>query len=194
MSAALLGVVLICCSSSAVGAGTFLGGFIPDTSPFIAKKLKKIIQLIITGDAKPIDCENLYKYIKETKGTSAMESAVQSLSENEKIIGERVYDIGREGVAPEQICDKRTVDSAIALFKKVQKAPEDEDVTGFCSELSELNNDNANKPRLAYFWDESKKEFVKDDIYFSNAFGGKSGPELDGPIIAKCEAAGINIR
>ena len=65
MSAALLGVVLICCSSSAAGAGTFLGGFIPDTSPFIAKKLKKIIQLIITGDAKPIDCENLYKYMKE---------------------------------------------------------------------------------------------------------------------------------
>ena len=193
MSAALLGIVLICCSSSAAGAGTFLGGFIPDTSPFIAKKLKKIIQLIITGDAKPIDCENLYKYMKEIKGTSAAESAVQSLSENEKIIGERVDDMGKN-VAPEQICDKRTVDSAIALFKKVQKAPEDEDVTGFCSELSELNNDNANKPRLAYFWDESKKEFVKDDIYFSNAFGGKSGPELDGPIIAKCEAAGINIR
>ena len=64
MSAALLGIVLICCSSSAAGAGTFLGGFIPDTSPFIAKKLKKIIQLIITGDAKPIDCENLYKYIE----------------------------------------------------------------------------------------------------------------------------------
>ena len=193
MSAALLGIVLICCSSSAAGAGTFLGGFIPDTSPFIAKKLKKIIQLIITGDAKPIDCANLYKYMKEIKGTSAAESAVQSLSENEKIIGERVDDMGKN-VAPEQICDKRTVDSAIALFKKVQKAPEDEDVTGFCSELSELNNDNANKPRLAYFWDESKKEFVKDDIYFSNAFGGKSGPELDGPIIAKCEAAGINIR
>ena len=183
-----------CCCSSSVGAGSFFGGFIPGTSQYVLKKMKKLIQLIITDDAKPLDCENLYKYMKETKGTSAAESAVQSLSENEKTILERVYDIGREGVAPEQICDKRTVDSAIALFKKVQKAPEDEDVTGFCSELSELNNDNANKPRLAYFWDESKKEFVKDDIYFSNAFGGKSGPELDGPIIAKCEAAGINIR
>ena len=196
MSAALLGAaILCCCSSSASVAGAFFGGFIPDTSPFIAKKLKKIIQLIITGDAKPIDCANLYNYMKEIKGTSAAESAVQSLSENEKIIGERVYDTAKGGsVAPEQICDKRTVDLAIEFFKKIQKAPEDEDVTGFCSELSELNNDNANKPRLAYFWDESKKEFVKDDIYFSNAFGGKSGPELDGPIIAKCEAAGINIR
>ena len=183
-----------CCCSSSVGAGSFFGGFIPGTSQYVLKKMKKLIQLIITGDAKPLDCENLYKYTKEIHETSAAESAVQSLSENEKTILERVYDIGREGVAPEQICDKRTVDSAIALFKKVQKAPEDEDVTGFCSELSELNNDNANKPRLAYFWDESKKEFVKDDIYFSNAFGGKSGPELDGPIIAKCEAAGINIR
>tara|TARA_B100000497_G_scaffold113917_1_gene136104 strand:+ start:97 stop:681 length:585 start_codon:yes stop_codon:yes gene_type:complete len=194
MSAALLGLVLICCSSSAAGAGTFLGGFIPDTSPFIAKKLKKIIQLIITGDAKPIDCANLYKYMKEIKGKPAAESAVQSLSENEKIIGERVYDIGREGVSPEKICDKRVVDLAIEFFKKIQKAPEGEDVTGFCSELSELNNDNANKPRLAYYWDESKKEFVEDDIYFSNAFGGKSGPELQEPVIAKCEAAGINIR
>ena len=194
MSAALLGVVLICCSSSAAGAGTFLGGFIPDTSPFIAKKLKKIIQLIITGDAKPIDCENLYKYMKEIHETSAAESAFQSLSGNEKTILERVYDIGREGVSPEKICDKSVTDSAIKLFKKVQKAPEGEDVTGFCSELSELNNDNANKPRLAYFWDESKKEFVKDDIYFSNAFGGKSGPELEEPVIAKCMEAGINIR
>ena len=193
MSIALLGIVLICCCSSSAGAGTFLGGFIPDTSPFIAKKLKKIIQLIITGDAKPVDCANLYKYMKEIKGKPAAESAVQSLSENEKIIGERVDDMGKN-VAPEQICDKRTIDLAIEFFKNIQKAPEDEDVTGFCSELSELNNDNANKPRLAYFWDESKKEFVKDDIYFSNAFGGKSGPELEGPIIAKCEAVGINIR
>ena len=195
MSTALLGAAVLCCCSSSSVAGTFFGGFIPGTSQYVSKKMKKIIQLIITGDAKPIDCANLYKYMKETKGTSAAESAVQSLSENEKTILERVYDTAKGGsVAPEQICDKRTVDSAIALFKKVQKAPEDEDVTGFCSELSELNNDNANKPRLAYFWDESKKEFVKDDIYFSNAFGGKSGPELDGPIIAKCEAAGINIR
>ena len=194
MSAALLGIVLICCSSSAAGAGTFLGGFIPDTSPFIAKKLKKIIQLIITGDAKPIDCANLYKYMKEIKGTPAAESASQSLTVNEHTILERVYDIGREGVSPEKICDKSVTDSAIKLFKKVQKAPEGEDVTGFCSELSELNNDNANKPRLAYYWDESKKEFVKDDIYFSNAFGGKSGPELEEPVIAKCMEAGINIR
>ena len=194
MSAALLGVVLICCSSSAVGAGTFLGGFIPDTSPFIAKKLKKIIQLIITGDAKPIDCENLYKYIKETKGTSAMESAVQSLSENEKTILERVHDIGREGVSPEKICDKSDIDSSIALFKKVQKAPEGEDVTGFCSELSELSNENKGERRPIYYWDESKKEFVKDDIYFSNAFGGKIGPEFQEPIITKCTEAGINIR
>ena len=190
MSAALLGIVLICCSSSAAGAGTFLGGFIPDTSPFIAKKLKKIIQLIITGDAKPIDCENLYKYIEETKGTSAAESAFQSLSENEKTILERVYDIGK-GVAPEKICDKSVTDSAIKLFKDVENAPEGEDISGFCNDLKELNNDNANKPRLAYYWDESKKEFVKDDIYFSNAFGGKSGPELEE---AKCKAAGINIR
>lgn len=193
MSAALLGIVLICCSSSAAGAGTFLGGFIPDTSPFIAKKLKKIIQLIITGDAKPIDCANLYKYMKEIKGKPAAESAVQSLSENEKIIGERVYDIGRN-VSPEKICDKSTIDSAIKLIKNIENAPEGEDVTGFCSELSELNNDNANKPRLAYYWDESKKEFVKDDIYFSNAFGGKSGPELEEPVKAKCMEAGVNIR
>jgi len=193
MSAALLGIVLICCSSSAAGAGTFRGGFIPDTSPFIAKKLKKIIQLIITGDAKPIDCENLYKYMEETKGTSAAESAVQSLSENEKTILERVYDIGRS-VAPEKICDKSVTDSSIALFKKVQKAPEGEDVTGFCSELGELSNENKGERRPIYYWDESKKEFVKDGIYFSNAFGGKSGPELEEPVIAKCMEAGINIR
>ena len=192
MSAALLGVALICCSSSAAGAGTFFGGFIPGYITIVLQKMKKLIQLIITGDAKPIDCENLYKYMKETKGTPAAESASQSLTANEQTIAGKVYDIGRN-VSPEKICDKSVTDSAIKLFKKVQKAPEGEDVTGFCSELSELNNDNANKPRLAYYWDESKKEFVKDDIYFSNAFGGKSGPELEEPITAKCNEAGINI-
>lgn len=194
MSIALLGIVLICCSSSAAGAGTFFGGFIPDTSPFIAKKLKKIIQLIITGDAKPIDCANLYNYMEEIKGKPAAESAVQSLSGNEKIIGERVYDIGREGVSPEKICDKRAVDLAIEFFKKIQKAPEGEDVLGFCNDLKDIGDERKDKKHPIYFWDESKKEFVKDDIYFSNALGGKSGPELDGPIIAKCEAAGVNIR
>jgi hypothetical protein len=193
MSAALLGIVLICCSSSAAGAGTFLGGFIPDTSPFIAKKLKKIIQLIITGDAKPIDCANLYKYMKEIKGTPAAESASQSLTANEQTIAGKVYDIGR-GVAPEKICDKSVTDSAIKLFKDVQEAPEGEDVTGFCNDLKELNNENQDERRPIYYWDESKKEFIKDNIYFSNAFGGKSGPELEEPIIAKCVEAGINIR
>jgi hypothetical protein len=193
MSAALLGIVLICCSSSAAGAGTFLGGFIPDTSPFIAKKLKKIIQLIITGDAKPIDCANLYNYMKEIKGTPAAESASQSLTANEQTIAEKVYDIGRN-ISPEKICDKSTIDSAIKLMKNIENAPEGEDISGYCNDIKELNNDNANKPRLAYYWDESKKEFVKDDIYFSNAFGGKSGPELEGPVIAKCMEAGVNIR
>ena len=193
MSAALLGIVLICCSSSAAGAGTFLGGFIPDTSPFIAKKLKKIIQLIITGDAKPIDCENLYKFMEETKGTSAAESAFKSLSGNEKTILEKVYDIGR-AVAPEKICDKSTIDSAIKLFKDVENAPEGEDVSGFCNDLKELNNENQDERRPIYYWDESKKEFIKDDIYFSNAFGGKSGPEFEESIIDKCDEAGINIR
>ena len=191
MSAALLGIVLICCSSSAAGAGTFLGGFIPDTSPFIAKKLKKIIQLIITGDAKPIDCENLYKYMKEIHETSAAESAFQSLSGNEKTILERVYDIGREGVSPEKICDKSVTDSAIKLFKDVENAAEGEDVTGFCNDIKELDNNDEIRPR--YYWDESKKEFVKDDIYFSK-IGGKSGPEFEQSITAKCNEAGVNIR
>lgn len=194
MSAALLGVVLICCSSSAAGAGTFLGGFIPDTSPFIAKKLKKIIQLIITGDAKPIDCENLYKYAEETKGTSAAESAFKSLSENEKTILDMVYDIEGEGVSPEKICDKSAIDSAIKLFKDVENAAEGEDISGYCNDINELENKNQDERRPTYYWDESKKEFIKDDIYSSNAFGGKSGPEFQEPIIAKCNEAGINIR
>lgn len=193
MSAALLVLLAGCCCSSSAGAGAFFGGFIPGTSQFIAKKMKKMIQTIITDDAKPVDCENLYKYMKEIKGTPAAESASQSLTANEQTIAGKVYDIGRN-VSPEKICDKSTIDSAIEFFKKIQKAPEDEDVTGFCSELSELNNDIANKPRLAYYWDESKKEFVKDDIYFSNAFGGKSGPELEEPVKAKCMEAGVNIR
>ena len=190
MSAALLGIVLICCSSSAAGAGTFLGGFIPDTSPFIAKKLKKIIQLIITGDAKPIDCENLYKYMKEIKGTPAAESASQSLTANEQTIAGKVYDIGRN-VSPEKICDKSVTDSAIKLFKDVENAAEGEDVTGFCNDIKELDNNDEIRPR--YYWDESKKEFVKDDIYFSK-IGGKSGPEFEQSITAKCNEAGVNIR
>ena len=44
------------------------------------------------------------------------------------------------------------------------------------------------------FGDESKKEFIKGNIYLSNALGGKSGPELEESVIAKCKEAGVNIR
>jgi len=192
MSAVLLGAAVLCCCSSST-AGAFFGGFIPGTSQFIAKKMKKMVETIITGDAKPVDCENLYKYMKETKGTSAAESAVQSLSSNEKTIIEKVYDIGR-GVAPEKICDKSAIDSAIKLFKNIENAPEGEDVSGFCNGIKELNDKNEDERRPIYYWDESKKEFIKDNIYVSNAFGGKKGPEMDKPIIDKCNEAGINIR
>lgn len=195
MSAALLGIVLICCSSSAAGAGTFLGGFIPDTSPFIAKKLKKMVETIITGDAKPVDCENLFKYMKEVGRNPTTDSAVQSLTANEKEIVGKIYDIGRkDDLEPEKICDKSVTDSAIKLFKDVENAPEGEDISGFCNDLKELNNENQDERRPTYYWDESKKEFIKDNIYFSNAFGGKSGPEFEESITAKCNEAGINIR
>jgi|SRR5210317_1257685 hypothetical protein len=193
MSAALLGAAVLCCCSSSSVAGAFLGGFIPDTPQFITKKMKKMIQTIITGDAKPVDCENLYKYMKEVGINPITDSAVQSLTANEKEIAGKIYDIGR-AVAPEKICDKSVIDSAIKLFKDVENAPEGEDVSGFCNDLKELNNENQDERRPIYYWDESKKEFIKDNIYSSNAFGGKSGPEFQEPIIAKCNAVGINIR
>tara|TARA_B100001758_G_scaffold57995_1_gene48017 strand:+ start:6553 stop:7131 length:579 start_codon:yes stop_codon:yes gene_type:complete len=182
-----------CCCSSSAGAGAFFGGFIPNTSQYVLKKMKKLIQIVIALDATPESCENLYKYMKETKGTSAAESVSQSLSENEKTILERVYDIGR-GIEPEKICDKSSIDSSIALFKNVQNAPEGEDVSVYCNNLKDIGNENKDKKRPIYYWDESKKEFIRDGEYFSNAFGGRSGPELEGPVIAKCEAVGINIR
>ena len=192
MSAALL-VLLACCCSSSAGAGAYFGGFIPGTPQFIAKKMKKMIQTIITGDAKPVDCENLYKYIKEIKGTPAAESASKSLTANEQDIAGKVYDIGM-GVSPEKICDKSVVDSSIASFKKVQEAPEGEDVLGFCNDLKDIGDENRGERRPIYYWDESKKEFIKANIYFSNALGGKSGPELEEPVITKCKEAGVNIR
>ena len=194
MSAALLGAAVVCCcSSSSASVGAFFGGFIPGTSQYVLKKMKKLIQIVIALDATPESCENLYKYTKEIKGTSAAESAVQSLSENEKTILERVYDIGR-GVAPEKICDKSFMDSSIATFKNVQNAPEGEDVSVYCNNLKDLGNENKDKRHPIYYWDESKKKFIRDGKYFSDAFGGRSGPELEGPVIAKCEAVGINIR
>jgi len=196
MSAALLGAaVLCCCSSSSTSAGAFFGGFIPGTSQYVLKKMKKLIQIVISLDATPESCENLYKYMKETKGTSAAESAFQSLSENEKTILERVYDIGR-GVAPEKICDKSVAYSTIRLFKKVQNAPKGEErqLSVYCNELKDLGNENKDKRHPIYYWDESKKEFIRDREYMKNAFDGKSGPELEGPIINKCMEAGINIR
>tara|TARA_B100000902_G_scaffold373999_1_gene402583 strand:+ start:104 stop:688 length:585 start_codon:yes stop_codon:yes gene_type:complete len=194
MSAALLGAaVLCCCSSSSTSAGAFFGGFIPGTSQYVLKKMKKLIQIVIALDATPESCENLYKYMKETKGTSAAESVVQSLSENEKTILERVYDIGR-GVAPEKICNKSSIDSFIRLFKNVQNAPKGEDVSVYCNNLKDLGNENEDKRHPIYVWDESKKEFIRDREYMKNAFGGRSGPELEEPIINKCEAVGINIR
>lgn len=181
-----------CCCSSSAGAGAFFGGFIPNTSQYVLKKLKKLIQIVIALDATPESCENLYKYIKEIKGTSAAESASHSLSENERHILERVYDIGRMDVEPEKICDKSFMDSSIALFKNVQNAPEGEDVSVYCNNLKDLSNEDKRHP--IYYWDESKKKFIRDGKYFSDAFGGRSGPELEGPVIAKCEAVGINIR
>ena len=181
-----------CCCSSSAGAGAFFGGFIPNTSQYVLKKMKKLIQIVIALDATPESCENLYKYIKEIKGTSAAESASHSLSENERHILERVYDIGRMDVEPEKICDKSFMDSSIALFKNVQNAPEGEDVSVYCNNLKDLGNEDKRHP--TYYWDESKKKFIRDGKYFSDAFGGRSGPELEGPVIAKCEAVGINIR
>ena len=194
MSAALLGAAVVCCcSSSSASVGAFFGGFIPGTSQYVLKKMKKLIQIVIALDATPESCENLYKYMKETKGTSAAESASQSLSEKERHILEKVYDIGR-GVAPEKICDKSFMDSSIATFKNVQNAPEGEDVSVYCNNLKDLGNENKDKRHPIYYWDESKKKFIRDGKYFSDAFGGRSGPELEGPVIAKCEAVGINIR
>ena len=193
MSAALIGAALCCCCSSSAGAGAFLGGFIPNTPQFITKKLKKMVETIITGDAKPVDCENLYKYMKEIKGTSAAESSFQSLSEKEKGMIEKIYDIGR-GVAPEKICDKSVIDSYIRLTKDIENAPEGEDISGFCNDVKDFSNEDKSERMPIYFWDESKKEFIKDTIYVSNAFGGKKGPEMDKPIIDKCNEAGINIR
>ena len=181
-----------CCCSSSAGAGAFFGGFIPNTSQYVLKKMKKLIQIVIALDATPESCENLYKYMKEIKGTSAAESASHSLSENERHILERVYDIGRMDVEPEKICDKSFMDSSIALFKNVQNAPEGEDVSVYCNNLKDLSNEDKRHP--TYYWDESKKKFIRDGKYFSDAFGGRSGPELEGPVIAKCEAVGINIR
>ena len=195
MSAVLIGAALCCCCSSSTGAGAFLGGFIPNTPQFIAKKMKKMVETIITGDAKPVDCENLFKYMKEVGRNPTTDSAVQSLTANEKEIVGKIYDIGRkDDLEPEKICDKSVTDSAIKLFKDVENAPEGEDVSGFCNDLKELNNENQDERRPTYYWDESKKEFIKDDIYFSNAFGGKSGPEFEESITAKCNEAGINIR
>ena len=77
------------------------------------------------------------------------------------------------------------------IAKKIEKAPEGEDVSGFCNEFREINNDNENRPCLSYYWDEFKKEFIKDDNYFLNTFGDISG--TSGPVIAKCKAVGVDI-
>ena len=151
MSSTLLGVAVLClCSSSATGAGSFFGGFIPGTSPFITKKLKKLIQTIITDDAKSVDCANLYKYMKETKGTSAAESAVQSLSEKERGMLEKIYDIGR-GVAPEKICNTSIVDSLQKAIIKIENKD-----TSVCTDLKDLENDI---PR--FIWDKKTKKFIE---------------------------------
>jgi len=184
-----------CCCSSSAGAGAFFSGFIPNTQPWMWKTLKKLTQNVITGDAKPVDCANLYKFLIKNDGTGGKGqslSAHKSISEkDEKWVIRKVYEIGR-GIEPEKICDKSYMDSAIALFKKVQKAPigKGEDLKKFCNELKDLSNENKDKKRPIYYWDESKKEFIEDNIYFSNAIG--YGGEK--PLIAKCMEAGINIR
>ena len=197
MSTALIGAAVLCCCRASSVAGAFFGGFIPNTQPWMWKTLKKLTQNVITGDAKPVDCENLYKFVIKNDGTGGKGqslSAHHSISEkDEKWVIRKVYDIGRD-VAPEKICDKSVVDSSIALFKNVQEARKGEDVSGFCKELKEISDNIKGGKTPAYYWDESKKEFIRDREYFSNAFSGKSGPELQEPVIAKCKAVGINIR
>ena len=109
---------------------------------------------------------------------------------DEKDILKKIYDIGR-GVAPEKICDKSVIDSYIRLTKDIENAPEGEDVSGFCNDVKDFSNEDKSERMPIYFWDESKKEFIKDTIYVSNAFGGK---KMDKHIIDKCKEAGINIR
>ena len=48
MSAALLGAAVLCCCSSSSVAGAFLGGFIPGTSQYVLKKMKKLLTLFKT--------------------------------------------------------------------------------------------------------------------------------------------------
>lgn len=153
MSAALLGGVLLCCfSSSATGAGSFFGGFIPGTSQFVLKKMKKLIQNVITGDAKSVDCANLYKYLKETRGSSTVEYVSQSLSEKEKHIVERVYDLGRKsGSEPEKICNASIMDSIQKAITKIENKD-----TSVCVDLRDLGNEI---PR--FIWDKKTKKFIE---------------------------------
>lgn len=153
MSAALLGAAVLClCSSSAAGAGSFFGGFIPGTSQFVLKKMKKLIQNVITGDAKSVDCANLYKYMKETKGTSDADYVMQSLTEKEKHIVERVYDLGRKsGSEPEKMCNASIMDSIQKAITKI----ENKDTSG-CVDLKDLENDI---PR--FIWDKKTKKFIE---------------------------------
>lgn len=196
MSAALLGAAVLCCCSSSSVAGAFLGGFIPNTQPWMWKTLKKLTQNVITGDAKPVDCANLYKFLIKNDGTGGKGqslSAHKSISEkDEKWVIRKVYEMGRS-VAPEKICDKSAIDSAIKLFKNIQEAPEGAHIPRFCNDLKDFSNENKGEQPI-YYWDESKKEFIRDREYMKNAFDGKSGPELEEPIINKCMEAGINIR
>jgi hypothetical protein len=152
MSSALLGVAVLClCSSSATGAGSFFGGFIPGTSPFITKKLKKLIQTIITDDAKSVDCANLYKYMEEIGGIIAVESVVRSLSENEQAIVGKIHDIGRKAVTPEKICNTSIVDSLQKAIIKIENKD-----TSVCTDLKDLENDI---PR--FIWDKKTKKFIE---------------------------------
>jgi len=153
MSAALLGAAVLClCSSSAAGAGSFFGGFIPGTSQFVLEKMKKLIQNVITGNAKSVDCANLYKYMKETKGTSAADYVMRSLTKKEKHIVDRVYDLGRKSDSePEKICNASIMDSIQKAITKIVN----KDTSG-CVDLRDLDNEI---PR--FFWDKKTKKFIE---------------------------------
>jgi hypothetical protein len=190
MSAALL-VLLACCSSSA-GAGAFFGGFIPGTSSYAVKNLKKLSQNVITGNAKPVDCEKLYNYMKEIeKGKINIENGSDIFSEQENHVINSIHILGKGG-KPGKICDKSIIDSKISLFKSIQTASEgDENIPDFCNEFKDLSSDKSDEPIL--YWDVSKGGFVSLKDYIKNAFDGKYGAELEDPVEAKCKAVDINI-
>ena len=186
MSAALLGVALICCSSSAAGAGAFFGGFIPGTKKNESKKTRDTIDDIIkeiyskgfseekclkfsTNWKKLIDGRPLNEiFVGEGSSQSITDPEIAYLySKHERVI-RSLINVQERRDFPDGVCIsdlKNKIDERVTLLKN-------KDIQG-CDLYDDYDSSQIIRKdwSSALIWDSEKDKVLPSYRYAQNALG-----------------------